>query len=314
MSVRSIHSVSREQFQNTWDNSVPPILTARPGEAITITTRESSNLQLTPQSQVDAIAGLDFSQVNPVHGPIAVEGAAPGDVVQVDIHSIDIIDWGWTANIPGFGLLADEYTDPFLHVWNFDRDKGVAQFRPGVEIPIDPFIGVIGLAPAAPGQHSTVPPTRVGGNMDTRFMRSGTTLYLPVEVEGGLFSLGDVHAAQGDGEVCGTAIETAGEVTLTFTLHKDRPLASPAYAVDGALVRTGTERGYYATTGIGPDLFEATRDSVRNMITYLQETRGLSAVEAYALCSVAADLKISEVVDFPNWVVSFFLPNSIFTP
>jgi acetamidase/formamidase len=313
MTVRTIHSISREQFQNTWDNSVPPVLTARPGEAITITTRDPSNLQLSPQSDTNSIAQLDFSQVNPIHGPIAVKDAQPGDVLQVDIHSIDIGDWGWTANIPGFGLLADEYPDPFLHVWELDPEKGVAQFRQGIDIPLDPFIGVIGLAPAAPGQHSTIPPTRVGGNLDTRFMRSGTTLYLPVEVEGALFSLGDVHAAQGDGEVCGTAIETFGEVTLSFTLHKQRPLASPAYAVDGALVRTSTERGYYATTGIGPDLFEATRDAVRNMITHLQESRGLSAIESYALCSVAADLKISEVVDFPNWVVSFFLPNTIFT-
>jgi acetamidase/formamidase len=312
MTVRSIHSINQDQFQNVWDNAAPPILTVRENEAVTIRTREASNLQITPESDVSAITTLDFGAVNPVHGPIAVEGARVGDVLQVDIHSIDIHTWGWTANIPGFGLLADTYTDPFLHIWELDLEKGVAQFRPGIAVPIDPFIGVIGVAPAAPGQHSTVPPSRVGGNMDTRFMRAGTTLYLPIEVEGALFSLGDVHAAQGDGEVCGTAIETAGDVTLSFTVHHNRRQAFPAYAVAGALVRTSEERGYYATTGIGPDLFEATRDAVREMIVYLGETRGLSELEAYALCSVGADLKISEVVDLPNWVVSFFLPNSLF--
>lgn len=313
MIVRSIHSVSTEQYQNTWDNSVTPVLTVREDEAVTIETREASNLQIVPGSGVEAVTEMDFTRVNPVHGPIAVEGARPGDVLQVDIHSIDIQSWGWTANIPGFGLLAEEFGEPFLHVWDLDLERGIAQFRPGITVPLDPFIGVIGLAPREPGQHSTVPPSRVGGNMDTRFMRAGTTLYLPVEMEDALFSLGDVHAAQGDGEICGTAIETAGTVMLSFKLHRSRQLAFPSYDVPGALVRTSQERGYHATTGIGPDLLEATRDAARGMIAHLGETRDLSPVEAYALCSVAADLKISEVVDYPNWVVSYFLPNSLFT-
>lgn len=312
MTVRSIHSVGREQFQNVWDNAVPPVLTVRPGEAVTIATREASNLQITRDSGVEAIEQLDFGAVNPVHGPIAVEGAHPGDVLQVDLHAIDIVDWGWTANIPDFGLLSQEYRDPFLHIWTLDLARQCAEFRPGITVPLDPFIGVIGVARAEPGQHSTVPPRRVGGNMDIRFMRTGTTLYLPVEVEGALFSLGDVHAAQGDGEVCGTAIETAGEVTLSFKVHSGRRLAFPAYDVPGALVRNGRETGYYATTGIGPDLMEAARDAVRGTIDHLGHTRDLPPIEAYALCSVAADLKISEVVDYPNWVVSCFLPNSIF--
>ena len=313
MNVRTIHTVKAEQFQNAWDNAVPPLLTAAENEAVTIQTLEASGGQISPGSGVEAVTGLDFTRVNPVHGPIAIQGARPGDVLQVDIHAIDVQPWGWTANIPGFGLLAEEYEQPFLHVWELDLEQNVAQFRHGISVPLDPFIGVIGVAPGEPGQHSTVPPRRVGGNMDTRFMRAGTTLYLPVEVEGALFSLGDLHAAQGDGEICGTAIETAGQVTVSFTLHHGSALRFPAYEVDGPLVRTSQERGYYATTGIGPDLFEATRDAARGMIVYLCETYRLSEVEAYALCSVAADLKISEIVDYPNWVVSYFLPNSLFT-
>jgi acetamidase/formamidase len=313
MNVRTIHSVNEQQFQNAWDNAVPPVLTVGEGEAVTIHTREASNGQIVTESTVEAVTRLDFSNVNPVHGPIAVHGARPGDVLQIDLHSIDVSSWGWTANIPGFGLLTEELNEPFLHIWNLDLEQKRAEFRPGITVPLDPFIGVIGLAPATPGQHSTVPPRRVGGNMDTRFMRAGTTLYLPVEVDEALLSLGDLHAAQGDGEICGTAIETSGTVTLSFTLHHGRNLRFPSYQVDGRLTRTSEEQGFYATTGIGPDLLEATRDAARGMISYLGEQHGLSELEGYALCSVAADLKISEVVDYPNWVVSYLLPNSLFT-
>lgn len=312
MAVRSIHSVREDQYQHVWDNSVPPVLTVRPDEPVTLQTRDSGNDQIKPGDGVEAVINLDFSRVNPISGPIAVEGARPGDVLQVDILEIATRPWGWTANIPGFGLLADEYPDPFLHTWEFDWERGVAQFRPGINVPLDPFIGVIGVAPAEPGQHPTLPPRPVGGNMDIRFMRAGTTLYLPVAVEQALFSIGDAHGAQGDGEVCGVAIEAAGSVTLTFTLHRSFQLAYPMYDVPGQLVRHGVERGYQATTGIGPDLMEAARDAVRGMIAHLGRTRDLSPLEAYVLCSVAGDLKISEIVDAPNWVVSFFLPNALF--
>ena len=312
MSVRSIHSLDADRYQHFWDNSVPPVLTVRPGEQVTVATRDSGNNQIQPGDGVEAVINLDFSRVNPITGPIAVAGARPGDVLQVDIEAIEVRDWGWTANIPGFGLLADEYPEPFVKLWECDWERQVAEFKPGIQVPLDPFVGVIGLAPAEPGQHATVPPRRVGGNMDIRFLRAGTTLYLPVATEDALFSIGDLHCAQGDGEVCGVAIETAGSVTLNFTLHRSFELAYPMYDVAGQLVRTSTERGYHATTGIGPDLYQATRDAVRGMISYLSRTRDLAPLEAYVLCSVAGDLKISEVVDVPNWVVSFFMPKNLF--
>jgi len=312
MSVRSIHSLDADLYQHFWDNSVPPVLTVRPGEPVTVATRDSGNNQIQPGDGVESVINLDFSRVNPITGPIAIEGARPGDVLQVDIQAIEVRDWGWTANIPGFGLLADEYPEPYVKLWECDWERHVAQFKPGIHVPLDPFVGVIGVAPAEPGQHSTVPPRRVGGNMDIRFMRAGTTLYLPVDMENALFSIGDAHCAQGDGEVCGVAIETAGTVTLNFTSHRSFELAYPMYDVTGSLVRTSVERGYHATTGIGPDLLEATRDAVRGMIAYLSRTRDLEPIEAYVLCSVAGDLKISEVVDAPNWVVSFLLPNNLF--
>lgn len=313
MPVRSIHTVYEDQYQHVWDNSLAPILTVHEHEPVTLHTRDAGNDQIQPGAGLDAVLNLDFSRVNPINGPIAVAGARPGDVLQVDILDIETREWGWTANIPGFGLLADEYPDPFVQTWRLDWERGTAQFRPNIHVPLDPFIGVIGVAPAAPGEHSTMPPRRVGGNMDIRFMRSGTTLYLPVEVEGALFSLGDAHAAQGDGEVCGTAIETAAKVIVNFSLRRDFSLAYPIYEVEGALVRRGTEQGYYATTGIGPDLMEAARDAVRGMIAFLNRTRELTHLEAYVLCSVAGDLKISEIVDVPNWVVSFLLPRHLFS-
>jgi acetamidase/formamidase len=314
MTNRSIHGVivERNSYQHFWDNSIPPVLTAQPGEPVTFQTRDAGNNQIQPGAGVDAVRALDFSKVNPITGPVAIAGARPGDVLQIDILAIETQGWGWTANIPGFGLLADEYPDPFVHIWRFDAERGTAEFRPGINVPLDPFVGVIGVAPAEPGQHATLPPRSVGGNMDIRFMRAGTTLYLPVAVEGALFSLGDAHGAQGDGEVCGVAIETSAQVTITFTLHHTYALRQPAYAVPGRLVRTGEERGYFATTGVNPDLMEASREAVRGMIDHLVRTHELSPLEAYVLCSVAGDLKISEIVDAPNWVVSFFLPDSLF--
>ncbi|MDB5074943.1 MAG: Formamidase [Chloroflexi bacterium] len=312
MNIRSIHTVTHEQYRHAWDNSIPPVLTVNENEVVTFQTRDSGNDQIQPGDDVEAVRNLDFSRINPISGPIAIAGARPGDVLQVDILGIETRDWGWTAIIPGFGLLADEYPDPFVHVWAFDRERNRAEFRPGISVPLDPFIGVIGVAPAGPGEHPTLPPRNVGGNMDIRFMREGTSLYLPVAVENAMFSLGDAHAAQGDGEVCGVAIETAATVTVRFSLHRSISLKTPEFDVSGALVRTSAEHGYHATTGIGPDLMEASKDSVRAMIAHLERKRGLAPDEAYALCSVAGDLKISEVVDAPNWVVSFFLPNNLF--
>ena len=310
--MRSIHELREDQYRHVWNNALPPALTVREGETVTLHTRDSGNNQIRPGAGVESVLNLDFANINPISGPIAIDGARPGDVLEVRILDIQTQDWGWTANIPGFGLLADEYPDPFVHVWQFDRERGAAEFRPGINVPLEPFLGVIGVAPAEPGDLPTLPPRAVGGNMDIRFMRAGTTLYLPVAVEGALFSLGDAHAAQGDGEVCGVAIETAARVEVSFRLRRDFHLAQPAYDVPGSLERPGQPRGYHASTGIGPDLLEASREAVRGMIAHLVATRGLSQLESYVLCSVAGDLKISEVVDAPNWVVSFLLPNSLF--
>lgn len=294
-----------------WSPEYEPRLTVASGSAIAVETQDASDGQVGPGSTSESLARLDFSRANPVCGPVYVEGARPLDVLQVDILAVEPGLYGWTGIIPGFGLLADQFPDAWLHVW--DLQPGGAHFRDGVRVPLEPFCGVLGVAPAEPGVHSAIPPRRVGGNLDARQLRVGTTLYLPVEVEGALFGVGDTHAAQGDGEVCGTAIEAPMTVSLRLTVRPDLSVDTPEFDVAGPLERaSAAAAGYHATTGIGPDLLGATRQAVERMIDYLGRRFGLGAEEAYALCSVAVDLRISEVVDAPNWVVSAFLPLDIF--
>ena len=215
--------------------------------------------------------------------------------------------------MPGFGLLADQFMEPALNIWSYDaKELAPAVYGPGGAVPLKPVCGTIGLAPGEAGLHSSVPPRRVGGNMDIRDLSAGTELYLPVEVAGALFSVGDTHAAQGDGEVCGTAIESPMSVALTFELVKDANLRFPRYETAGPVSRHFDGKGYHVTTGIGPDLMQDAKDAVSGMIDLLSGMHSLSAAEAYMLCSACADLRISEIVDQPNWVVSLYFPKIVF--
>jgi acetamidase/formamidase len=208
------------------------------------------------------------------------------------------------------GLLPEDFEDPGLHVWDLEGDVG--HFVDGIEVPLDPFPGVIGVAPSEAGEHDTLPPRASGGNMDVKHMTAGSTVYLPVEVEDALFSVGDCHAAQGDGEVCVTGIEAPMFVTARFDVRSDMDIEQPQFETRGPFTPTGRDEPMYGTTGISDDLMEATKKAVRHMIDHLHEERGLTRGEAYLLCSAAVDLKISEVVDAPNWTVSAYLPESIF--
>ena len=306
------HTIHAHQCHIGWNNAFPPILTIAPGETITFESRDSSDGQITPASKVADIAALDFGRINPVCGPVFIDGAQPGDAIRITIEHFAPSGFGWTANIPGFGLLADQFPDPALHLWSYDRALATpAAFSPVGRVPLKPFAGTIGLALAEPGLHSIVPPRRTGGNLDIRDLSAGTTLYLPVEVAGGLFSVGDTHAAQGDGEICGTAIESAMAVTLTLDLVRNANLESPRFTTPGPVTRHLDAAGYDVTTGIGPDLMSGARDAVRRMIDLLCTSHGLLPVDAYMLCSVCGDLRISEIVDVPNWVVSFYFPRLV---
>jgi acetamidase/formamidase len=307
------HTIHRHQHHFGWDNSLEPVQHMAPGESAEFDVCESSSGQISPSSTPAEIERLDFGRINPVSGPIFIDGAEPGDVLQVTLLSFTPSGWGWTANIPGFGLLADDFREPALHLWTYDATTlAPSLFGRWAKVPLKPFTGTIGLAPAAAGLHSIVPPRRVGGNMDVRDLAQGTELFLPVEVAGALFSVGDTHAAQGDGEVCGTAIESPMRVALKFDLLKRTPLAYPRFSTPGPVTRHLDAKGYDVTTGIGPDLMAAARAAVRSMVEQLCRQRGMPAVDAYMLCSVCGDLRISEIVDAPNWTVAFYLPRIVF--
>jgi acetamidase/formamidase len=265
--------------------------------------------QLTADSTVEDLGRLDLDKVDQVNGPIAVVGAEPGDTLQIDLLEFEPADWGWTASIPGFGLLADQFADPYLKITKVPRPGERAEFLPGVRVPIAPFCGEIGVAPID-GPRSTIPPDLHGGNMDTRHLTAGATLFLPVFHEGARLSMGDGHAAQGDGEVCGTAIETPMRALVRLTVRKDLHVTGPEFlTADAPPVASGRR---YATDGVGPDLNEAARDAVKRMIDWLGREHGIAPIDAYLLTSVAIDLRISEIVDMPNVVVTAHCPLSIF--
>ena len=296
-----------------WDNSIAAVTRIAPGDSLEFDVADASGGQLAESSTVADVGRMDFGKINPVTGPVYIDGAEPGDILKVTLLSFAPSGWGWTANIPGFGLLAEDFKEPALHIWRYDaKTLAPALFGPWGKVPLKPFTGTIGLALAEPGLHSIVPPRRVGGNMDVRDISQGTELFLPVEVQGALFSVGDTHAAQGDGEVCGTAIESPMRVSLQFDLIKRTPLTFPRFRTPGPVTRHLDVSGYEVATGIGPDLMQAARAAVRSMVDLLTHERGMPAVDAYLLCSVCGDLRISEIVDVPNWTVSFYFPRGVF--
>ncbi|MGV0876711.1 acetamidase/formamidase family protein [Martelella sp. FLE1502] len=308
--IRTIHS---HECHLGWDRSIKPVHFAKSGETIAFACRDAGNGHYHHDSTSADILTADPANINPLTGPVYVEGAAPGDALKVTIHEFTPSGFGWSAIIPGFGLLSDQFDQPKLKLWDYDTAaQKPAVFNDIASVPLRPFIGTIGVAMAEVGKHSVIPPRRVGGNMDIRDIAAGTTLYLPVEVEGALLSLGDTHAAQGDGEVCGTAIESAMDVAITVEVVKDAAPKTPHFSTPGPIARHLDAAGYEVTTGIGPDLMQAARDAVSAMIDHLSKSRKLSPEDAYMLCSVAGDLKISEIVDAPNWVVSFYFPRIVF--
>lgn len=301
-----------ENIHTVWNNGLDPILRVSPGDVIRFECRDANDGQINEDTTPDDLREPSGSGHH-LTGPVAVEGAAPGDVLEVELLDLDHKGWGYTlfrAGELGYGLLPEDFPDPGLHIWDLDGDVG--HFVDGIEVPLDPFPGVVGVAPAEDGEHSTTPPRNVGGNLDVKHMTQGATVYLPVEVDYALFSIGDGHAAQGDGEVCISAIEAPLSITVRLDVRSDMDIEQPEFRTSHPFTPTGTDEPMYATTGISDDLMDATKLAVRHMIDHLSEERGLSRGDAYILCSTAVDLKINEVVDAPNWVVSAYLPESIF--
>jgi formamidase len=344
---------------NRWHPDVPPALVVDPGDEIVVDCRDGLDGQITPATADADLLTIDLRRGHPLSGPIAVQGAEPGDVLKVEILAVTTDGFGSTAVIPGFGLLGDLFEQPYLVTWGLHDGVATSGRMEGVRIPADPFVGVIGVAPShermerfrareaalaatggvalppEPGMAipavepyaseglRTIPPRETGGNLDVPQARAGATIFLPVDVPGALLSLGDVHFAQGDGEVCGTAIETHGRVTIRVDVLPAAKLGflpqTPAFESVEPDWKGG--RRHFVTTGlpIRPDGSNADMDTTlaaRNallaMIDWMVAERGLTREEAYVLCSVAVDLRISEIVDVPNPVVSALCPLDIF--
>jgi acetamidase/formamidase len=298
--MHSFHVPSTSQHL-AWDNTLAAAVTVAPGDELTVEIVDASADQIHRDDDASAVSRLDFSRVNPCTGPIYVDGVEPGDELVVTIVEVDAGQWSWTANIPGFGLLSDDFPD--AHLWISTIRNGVIATPIGVDCVARPMIGTIGLASAAPGLTPLLVPTNSGGNMDIAQIGAGTTLHLGVQVPGAMLSLGDTHGLQGDGEVCGTGAEMSSLVRLRVDVASNRATPSPwiEYAP------SPLDERIVATTGIGPDLFSASREAVRRGIDLVVQRTGLAPIDAYLLLSLVGDLRISEIVNAPHWVVTMHL-------
>ena len=347
---------------NRWHPDIPPLVRCEPGDEVVLETRDAFDGQMGPDATLETVAAPDLDVVHPLTGPVYVEGAEPGDLLEVEILDVEPDSYGFTVQVPGFGFLRDEFPDPFKVSWDIADGWATSADLPGVRIPGSPFMGTIGLSPGArllaettareqalldrggfvlpPSPVSavpadpriaaealrTIPPREQAGNVDIKQLGKGARLLLPVDTPGGLFSAGDGHFAQGDCETCGTAVEMQATLRVRFAVHKgeaaDKGIRDLRFSRDDYYLppEFAAPRRFYATTGIsvtkdgenhGEDITLAARNALLNMIDHLTE-RGWTRQQAYAICSVAVDLKISALVDVPNMLVSAFLPEDIF--
>ena len=292
MTVHHLDAV-RGTVHGRFNRSLPPVIVIDPGDVVIYRTLDAGwgqRLQGEPVPDVGRDVERDLGHA--LTGPISVRGASPGDVLEIEIKALRPGRWGWTWAGPMTHLerphtaLRDETTID----WHLDPDAGVARDAEGrgITVPLRPFMGVMGNAPAETGDHSTAPPRRVGGNLDCRELVTGSTLWLPVEVDGALFSVGDGHGTQGDGEISGTAIECSmDQVELSFRLRRDMPLAMP---------RARTPAGFL-TIGLGNTLDDATKQAISGMLDYIEEEFGVTRPEAAVLASLTVHLRITQVVN-----------------
>ena len=288
-----------------WSPELKPVAEIDPGSTVQVDIPDSSTLQIRENFTTEDLKNVDGSLLDAAVGPIYVKGSEPGDVLEVSIEKLDVASWGWTMVSWDFGFIKHRFRDRLL-IWGIGREEATPRgdFLNGIRIPVSPFLGIIGTAPSA-GKHGMIPPQYFGGNMDNRLLGQGSKVYLPVSVPGALLSVADPHAAQGDGEVCGTAIETMATARLKVNLLKGSSISAPrAFSNDRGLGPV------VVTMGISPDIHTACSDAIEYMIEELQ-TYGFTDEEAYALCSVTGNLRISEVVDEPNYVVSMLVPKEI---
>ena len=352
-----------EVGHNRWHPDIKPVAEVDPGQIVGIETRDAFDGQFTPQSTIDHVAQANLNVVHPLTGPVYVNGAEPGDLLEAKIHEVVPEPFGFTVQVPGFGYLRDIFTEPHIIRWQIQDNFAVSADLPGVRIPGAPFMGVIGTAPSHellesiiqresdllerggavllpdganavphdPGICNrairTVAPHETGGNLDIKQLTAGTTVRIPVYIPGALFSVGDAHFAQGDNESCGTAVEMSATFYGSFNIIKG---AAKKYKIRDVQFycddyftspEMAAPKRFFATTGQSvtrdgvahsEDATLAARNALLNMIDHLVDERGYNPQQAYAICSVAVDLRIAEMVDVPNFVVSALLPLDIF--
>jgi acetamidase/formamidase len=301
------HLIDDSRFHHAWDRDRPPTLRIADGDTVHFNLRMAGAEQI---REGDSYADTNFDpdRIYRLLGPVFVEGARPGDTLRVEIISLTPGEWGWCGTEPGLGLLPDEFA-PFVKTFDL-RGRDAVTVCPEVEIPLAPFLGTMGTHPDVPGELPSFPPHQGGGNIDTRHLTAGSTLWLPIWCDGALFSCGDPHGVQGDGEVCLAALECDMQATLRLHVER-RTISTPRFRTAGALTPRVEGAGHHGTMGIGPDLMQGARQAVRETITWLVTEHGLRRQDAYVTCSLAGDLKLLEVVDAGVWNVGFTLPLSI---
>ena len=348
---------------NRWHEDIPPIVTIDPGDTVVMDARDAWDSQFNKDTTNEDVGRATTDLVHPHTGPVYVRDAEPGDLLEVRIGETKCARWGYTVQVPGFGFLRDKYQAPHITKWDIADNWATSEQIPGVRIPGAPFMGSIGVAPSASLRETylrreaellsrggavngpqprgavpsdpaianealrTIPPREIAGNIDVKQLTAGTTMLIPVATEGALFSVADAHFAQGDGEVCGTAIEVAATFTAELHLRKGeakrRGVQGLQFFRDGFIMEPEWQapKRFYATTGLpiradgtneSEDTSLAAANALHQMIAYLGDEWGYDEQQAYTICSVAVDLKISEMVDVPNFIVTAVLPLDIF--
>lgn len=309
--THTLPATANTTFTGFFDNSLPPVLKIDSGDIVETQSLTLYSDRIKPTTTMAEIVKMrsdlaaEKKTGHTLTGPIYVNGAEPGDVLEIKILKLVPRPYGVNYFMPGsfkLGTIPEDYPDGYLRILSLDLKKMTTQFAPGIEVPLRPFFGIMAVAPPQDGHVSTAPPNDFGGNMDCKELGEGATLYLPVFKQGALFVYGDAHAGQGDGEVDLTAIEVAmDKAVFQFTVRKDMKLTKP-------FAETAT---HYIAFGFDPDLNVAAQKALREAIAFLVKQKGLSPADAYVLSSIALDMHVTQTVD-GNKGVHVMIPKSIF--
>jgi amidase len=293
----AIHRIGRDQVVFSMDPATPPVLEIQSGDTVVFETRDSLNGAI--RSEADLPSRADLATALPATGPVFVSGAEPGDSLSIRIDSVVPDSWGYTVILPAHSVLPKVFSKELTRI--IDLSGGFAELHPGVRIPLRPFPGLIAVAPRV-RVASNIPPGDYGGNMDTKDMVAGTTLFLPVFVPGALVVCGDLHPTQGDGESSSTSVECCGTITLTIEVRKGRTIPRPQIETPDA----------YATFASGESLQEAYETALLDMVHFLAAEKRMSPEDAYLLCGLAGDIRICQLVNIRP-AARVVVPKEVFT-